>query len=78
MGFFIGDNGKGNGNCYIIIGYILGLYKDNGKGNGNFYRIIGYILGLYRDNGKTWKLLHFNEAYSFIAIANPGIYPVIV
>ena len=25
------DNGKGNGNDDIIIGYILGLYRDNGK-----------------------------------------------
>ena len=46
------DNGKENGNYYIIIGYILGLYRDNGKENGNYYSRIGYILGLYRDNGK--------------------------
>ena len=28
-------NGKENGNYYIIIGYVLGLYKDNGQENGN-------------------------------------------
>ena len=75
---YIEDNGRGNGNCYIIIGYILGLYRDNGTGNGNCYIIIRYILGLYRDNGKTWKLPHFKKVHSFMAIANPGIYPVIV
>ena len=31
------DNGKEDGNYYIIIGYILGLYWDNGKENGNYY-----------------------------------------
>ena len=35
---YIGDNGKENGNSYIIIGYILGLYTDNGKENGNYYK----------------------------------------
>ena len=30
------DNGKENGNYYIIIGYILGLYWDNGRENGNY------------------------------------------
>ena len=35
-----------NGDYYIIIGYILGLYKDNGEENGNYYIIVGYILGL--------------------------------
>ena len=44
--------GKENGNYFIIIGYILGLYRNNGKENGNYHIIIGYILGLYRDNGK--------------------------
>ena len=28
---------KENGNYYIIIGYISGLYRDNGKENGNYY-----------------------------------------
>ena len=31
----IGDYGEENGNYYIIMGYILGLYEDNGKENGN-------------------------------------------
>ena len=31
------DNGKENGNYYIIIGYIQGIYWDNGKENGNYY-----------------------------------------
>ena len=39
------DNGKENGNYYIIIGYVyiyihigvmLGLYRENGKENGNY------------------------------------------
>ena len=37
------DNGKENGNYYIIIGSILGLYRDHGKENGNYYIILGYI-----------------------------------
>ena len=37
------DNGKENGNNYIIIGYILGLYRDNEKENGNYHN------GIYRD-----------------------------
>ena len=28
------DNGKSNGNYYIM----LGVYKDNGKANGNYYK----------------------------------------
>ena len=44
------DNGKENGNYYIIIKYTLGLYWDNGKENGNYYNglyrvYIGVILG---------------------------------
>ena len=38
---FFRDNGKENGNYYIIIGYILGLfgglYRDSGKEHGNYY-----------------------------------------
>ena len=45
-------NGAENGNYYIIIGYILGLYWDNGEENGNFYIIIGYILDLHRGDGE--------------------------
>ena len=47
-----GDNGKENGNYYIIIWYILGLSKDSGKESGNYYIIIGYILELYGAGGK--------------------------
>ena len=35
------DNGKENGNYYIIIGYIGAIYRDtrdNGKENGNYCR----------------------------------------
>ena len=42
----LGLYGKGNGNYYSRIGYILWLYGENGKENGNYYSIIGYILGL--------------------------------
>ena len=45
MGYMLGlyrDNGKENGNYYIIIEYTLGLYWENGKENGNYYN------GLYR------------------------------
>ena len=30
------DNGKENGNYYIIIGDVLGIYWDNGKDHGNY------------------------------------------
>ena len=54
------DNGKENGNYYIIIGYIIGLYRDNGKENENNYIIIGYITGLYWDNGQgTETILYY-------------------
>ena len=36
-----GNNGKENGNYYIIIGYVLGFYRDDGKENGNYNTIKG-------------------------------------
>ena len=35
-----------NGNCYRIMGYMLGFYRDNGKENGNSRSYRGYI-GIY-------------------------------
>ena len=38
------DNGKENGNCYILITiyiYMLALYWDDGKENGNYYNVRG-------------------------------------
>ena len=43
------DNGKSNGNYYII----LGLYRDNGKGNGNYYSILGVYWGYIGNDGKS-------------------------
>ena len=34
---YIRNNGKENGNCYILTGYILGLYGENGKEDGNYF-----------------------------------------
>ena len=31
------DNGKENGNYYVIVGYMLGLYWGDGKENGSYY-----------------------------------------
>ena len=51
IGYILGlyrENGKENGNYYIIIGLyreIFGLYWENGKENGNYY----IIIGLYRE-----------------------------
>ena len=36
IGGLFRDNGKENGNYYIIMGYILGLYRDNER-NGNYH-----------------------------------------
>ena len=45
LGGFIGIMEKEiDSTLYMIIGYILGLYRDNGKGNGNYslgFRIEG-------------------------------------
>ena len=44
------DNGKENGNDYIIRGYILGLYGDNGKEHGNQFIVgehIGATIGIH-------------------------------
>ena len=71
------DNGKENGNYYIIIGYILGLYWDNGKENGNYYIIIGYILGLYWDNGKENGNYYSNSGLYWGYILSPSISPVL-
>ena len=35
------DAGKQNGNNYIIIGAMLGLYTDSGKENGNYH--LGFL-----------------------------------
>ena len=53
---------------YIVIGYIIGVYRDNGKENGNYYIIIGYIIGVYRDNGKE------NGNYYIIIGYRIGVY----
>ena len=40
------DNGKENGDCYIVLGYTLGLYGENGKENGSYYlgfRVAGFL-----------------------------------
>ena len=31
-----GDDGKENGNYYIIMGYIMGLFRENGQEYGNY------------------------------------------
>ena len=52
------DNGKENGNYYIIIGYTLGLYRDN----GNYYIIIGVyrLVGcmLFMVRKEPWCSVH--------------------
>ena len=57
----VGDNGKENGNYYIIIGYILGLYwgyigimEKKMETTG----IIGIILGLYRGYIRTLEYIY--------------------
>ena len=62
------DNGKENGNCYSIMGYIFGLYRDNGKESGNYYSIMGYILWyilgyISKENGKDYEN-YYNGFYS--------------
>ena len=44
----MGDNGKENGNYYIVIGYILGLYggcQNYGTHSGNIRVILGFYGG---------------------------------
>ena len=56
------DNGKENGNDYIIIGYILGLY----------WGYIGDILGMYRENEKENGNSRSRPSFlTFRAFCNP-------
>ena len=41
------DNGKENGNYYIVIGLIWGLYRDTGRQNGNYHlKGLGFRISL--------------------------------
>ena len=60
----MGDNGKENGNSYIIGykmgGIILGLLGNNGKEHGNYYNglyMVGTILAVVKDISYTSLVL---------------------
>ena len=56
------DNGKENGNYYIIVyrGYI-GSYWDNGKENGNYYSMLGLYRGYIGFRERAYPALWFKE-----------------
>ena len=48
------DNGKENGNYYIIIGFTLGLYRDNEKKMETTIKGCGCCLGLGFTLWRLW------------------------